>query len=155
MTKVHIVDGSGFYVETQNLPDGIEVLGSITAELPVAPVAPGKAWRWVGDSWIQDDEPDFVPVTDHQKYTQDEWVVKNGFTGYKILAAAKADSLAQFFYESMKAAPYVTTADPRLGIAYGYFVGAGYITSAEANSVCGFEVEPLTAEQVAEKMGAV
>lgn len=86
------------------------------------------------------------------KFSQDEWVIRNGFVGYKILDAAKNDSLAQFFYESMKAAPYVTTADPRVSIAYGYFVGAGYITAQEAATVCGFDVEPLTAQQVQEKM---
>jgi hypothetical protein len=90
-----------------------------------------------------------------KQYTQDEWVKQNGFTGYKILTATKTDSLAQFFYEVMKAAPYVTTADPRLGIAYGYFIGAGYITGDEALRVCGFAVEPLTQEQVQTRMDAI
>lgn len=154
MNNAHIVDSLGFYVETQRLPAGIEILGSITDDIPDIALEQEKAWRWIGGEWIQDDIPVFVPTIEPQKYSQDEWVIKNGFTGYKILSAAKSDSLAQFFYESMKAAPYVTTADPRLAIAYGYFVGAGYITNDEADSVCGFEIEPLTAEQVAEKMGA-
>lgn len=89
-----------------------------------------------------------------KKYSQAEWIKKNGITGFKILAATKSDPLAQYFHEVLKAEDLVSTADPRLAIAYGYYVGAGYITQAEANSICEFPVDALTAEQVQQKMEA-
>jgi hypothetical protein len=154
MNRIHIVDAAGFYIETKKVPNGIEILGSVSTDIPATALANAKAWCWNGAQWIQAKKV-FIAVVERKQYSQDDWVIKNGFTGYKILAAAKNDSLAQFFYESMKAAPHVVMGDERLSIAYGYFVGAGYITNAEANAICETEVTPLTSELVAALMGAV
>lgn len=152
MNKAHRVDNLGYLIETQLLPPGIEILGSINTELPETPLDPGKAWRWMEGEWIQDEKPRFVEATNYKKYSQAEWIRKNGFTGYKILSAAKADPLAQYFHEVLKAEELVSTADARLAIAYGYYVGAGYITQAEADSICEFSVNALTTEQVQQLM---
>jgi hypothetical protein len=154
MNIIHSIDIDGFLVETNAVPHGIEIISGIKTAIPNAPLVAGKAWRWVDNQWVQNTKPFFSEKNTSKKFTQSEWLLRNGLTGYKILAATKTDPLAQYFHEVMKAEEIVSTADTRLAIAYGYFVGAGYITQEEADRVCGFEVEPLTAAQVQEKMEA-
>lgn len=155
MKKFHTVDVLGFYLDTQFVPVGIDIVGGISVDLPSDSLGQGMSWRWSGDQWLQAETPPYVQAVEHKTYTQAEWIRKNGLTGYKILSATKSDPLAQYFHEVLKAEDIVSTADKRLEIAYGYYVGAGYISQEEADSVCGFPVDPLTAEQVQERMEGV
>lgn len=82
------------------------------------------------------------------RYTHDQWAKRNGIFGFKIVDAAKTDTMVQWFYEVMRQAPYITPSDQRLTLAYGYFVNLGLMTAEEAGAICGTEIAPLTKDQV-------
>jgi hypothetical protein len=153
MKKVSLLDDHGFFKESIVVPDGIYYANSVSSSLPVTALESGRNWRWSGERWEQGEMP--VQSFEDKTYTQAEWIRKNGFTGFKILSATKSDPLAQYFHEVLKAEDVVSTSDGRLAIAYGYYVGAGYITQEEADEICGFSVEPLTAEQVQDRISGV
>lgn len=149
MNKVFLFDVDGFYSGHDFTQQGINYASSTSTPVPVESIGVGEEWKWTGSEWVKAIRP---VASVERKYTQQEWIVWNGFTGYKILAATKSDPLAQYFHEVLKAEGVVSTGDSRLGIAYGYYVGAGYITQEEADRICGFVVESLSAEQVQQRM---
>lgn len=155
MRNINLIDGNGFFLSSTKVQDGIDYANGVSSPLPVSALQLGKNWRWTGDLWEQADMPVIIQPVEGKTYTQAEWIRKNGFVGYKILNASKVDSLAQYFYEVLKAEDIVSTVDARLAVAYGYYVGAGYVTQEEADEICGFSVEPLTAEQVQERISGV
>lgn len=83
-----------------------------------------------------------------EKYTHDQWAKRNGIFGFKIVDAAKTDTMVQWFYEVMRQAPYITPSDPRLSLAYGYFVSLGLMTAEQASEVCGTEITARTKAQI-------
>jgi hypothetical protein len=152
MRTINLIDGNGFFLRSTKVQDGINHANSVSLSLPVGDLGVGKGWRWDGHQWEQADDPRLASVAESKIYTQAEWIRKNGFTGYKILNATKTDPLAQYFHEVLKAEDVVSMEDDRLAIAYGYYIGAGYITQEEADEICGFVVDPLTAEQVQQRI---
>lgn len=83
-----------------------------------------------------------------KRYTHDDWAKRNGGFGFKIIDAAKTDTLVGWFYEVMRQAPYITPSDRRLALAYGYFVNLGLMTQEQASEICGIEILPYTKEQI-------
>jgi hypothetical protein len=83
-----------------------------------------------------------------EKYTHDQWAKRNGIFGFKIVDAAKTDTMVQWFYEVMRQAPYITPSDQRLALSYGYFVHLGLMTQDQASAICGIEITPYTKEQI-------
>ena len=83
-----------------------------------------------------------------ERFTHDQWAKRNGIFGFKIVDAAKTDTMVQWFYEVMRQAPYITPSDQRLALAYGYFVNLGLMTDEEASAICGTQIAALTKDQV-------
>lgn len=86
-------------------------------------------------------------------YTIDEWTKRNGGWGLRIIEASKTDALVEFFRESLRNAPYVTSEDSRLTLAYGYFVSSGIMPQEVASAICGIPIAPMSKLEVELALG--